>query len=94
MNALTPETATTTHYFWSYATDAKPITRARSDAAFRELAIAFHQDWEVFERQQSNWDDRPTIDTVQDAGSIAARQIIERMAAEQRPHTASIATCP
>jgi vanillate O-demethylase monooxygenase subunit len=86
LNALTPETETTTHYFWSYAIDAKPITPARTDAAFRELLTAFHQDWEVFEMVQSNWDDRPTIDTIQDAGSIAARQIIERMAGEQRGH--------
>jgi vanillate O-demethylase monooxygenase subunit len=84
LNALTPETETTTHYFWSYATDAKPITPERTDAAFRELATAFHQDWEVFELQQANVDDRPVIDTIQDAGSIAARQIIERIVAEQR----------
>jgi hypothetical protein len=48
------------------------------------MVTAFHQDWEVFELQQANWDDRPTIDTIQDAGSIAARQIIDRIAAEQR----------
>ena len=28
-------------------------------------------------------DDRPVIDTIQDAGAIAARQIINRIAAEQ-----------
>ena len=51
---------------------------------YRQIVTAFHQDWEVFEMQQANWDDRPTIDTIQDAGSIAARQIITRIAAEQR----------
>jgi phenylpropionate dioxygenase-like ring-hydroxylating dioxygenase large terminal subunit len=83
LNALTPETETTTHYFWSHATDTKPITPERTDAVFRQIVTAFHQDWEVFERQQANWDDRPTIDTVQDAGSIAARQIIAAISAEQ-----------
>jgi vanillate O-demethylase monooxygenase subunit len=77
LNALTPETETTTHYFWT-------ISAENIDEMFRQMVTAFHQDWEVFELQQANWDDRPTIDTIQDAGSIAARQIIDRIAAEQR----------
>jgi vanillate O-demethylase monooxygenase subunit len=84
LNALTPETETTTHYFWSHAHDTKPITPESTDRVFQQIVTAFHQDWEVFEMQQANWDDRPTIDTIQDAGSIAARQIIDRIAAEQR----------
>jgi vanillate O-demethylase monooxygenase subunit len=84
LNAITPETETTTHYFWSQAHDLKPITPEKTDMIYRQIVTAFHQDWEVFELQQSNWDDRPVIDTIQDAGAIAARQIIDRLAAEER----------
>jgi vanillate O-demethylase monooxygenase subunit len=83
LNAITPETETTTHYFWSQAHDLKPITPEKTDMIYRQIVTAFHQDWEVFEAQQANWDDRPTVDTIQDAGAIAARQIIDRIAAEQ-----------
>ena len=83
LNAITPETETTCHYFWSHAHDAKPITDQTTLALFGQILTAFHQDWEVFELQQENWDDRPVIDTIQDAGAIAARQIIDRIAAEQ-----------
>ena len=36
-----------------------------------------------FELQQANRDDYPVIDTIQDAGAIAARRIIARIAAER-----------
>jgi vanillate O-demethylase monooxygenase subunit len=84
LNAVTPETETTTHYFWSQAHDLKPITPEKTDAIYRQIVTAFHQDWEVFELQQANWDDRPTIDTIQDAGAIAARKMIDQRIAEER----------
>jgi len=83
LNAITPETDTTCHYFWSHAYDTKPITDETTDALYRQILTAFREDWEVFEMQQANWDDRPVIDTIQDAGPLAARQITERIAAEQ-----------
>ena len=55
-----------------------------TELSFQQIYKAFHQDWEVFDMQEKNWDDRPTIDTNQDAGSIAARAIMDRdIAAEQ-----------
>ena len=41
--------------------------------------------------QQDNWDDRPVIDINADAGPIAARQLIERMIAEENQATAAAA---
>ena len=67
----------------SYVRDSKPITEATTDALFRQIRTAFRQDWEVFELQQANRDDYPVIDTIQDAGAIAARRIIARIAAER-----------
>lgn len=91
LNFVTPETDTTTHYFWSnaYQVKGKPITEEFTDMQFKQIHQAFHQDWEVFNIQQENWDDAPVIDTNQDAGAIAARAMIDRdTAAEQGAGTA------
>ncbi len=38
----------------------------------------------MFNKQQQNWDDRPVIDTIQDASSIAARKLIDKWVAEEQ----------
>ena len=91
LNAVTPETETTCHYFWSQSHDVQPITDELTHTIFNQILTAFKQDWEVFEMQQDNWDDRPVIDTIQDAGAIAARQIIDRLMAEEKGQGASVA---
>jgi vanillate O-demethylase monooxygenase subunit len=86
LNFVTPETATTCHYFWSnaYQVQGKPINPEMTELSFKQIFAAFHQDWELFNMQQKNWDDRPVIDTNQDAGPIAARVLIDRKIAEER----------
>ncbi len=83
LNAITPETENSCHYFWSQSHDVQPITDELNDRIFNQILTAFRQDWEVFELQQDNWDGDRTIDTIQDAGAIAARQLIDRLAAEE-----------
>jgi len=62
----------------------KPVDPEMTELSFQQIFQAFHQDWEVFDLQEKNWDDRPTIDTNQDAGAIAARAMMDRdIAAEQ-----------
>ncbi len=41
--------------------------------------------------QQANWDDRAVIDINADAGPIAARQLIDRLLAEEGQATAAAA---
>ena len=86
LNFVTPETENTTHYFWSnaYQVQGQPVSEEMTELSYRQIFTAFHQDWEVFNKQQENWDDKPTIDTVQDAGSIAARAMIDRKIAEEQ----------
>ncbi len=86
LNFVTPETENTTHYFWSnaYQIQGKPVTEEMTELSYKQIFTAFHQDWEVFNKQQENWDDRPTVDTIQDAGSIAARAIIDRKVADEQ----------
>ena len=86
LNFVTPETENSTHYFWSnaYKVPGKAPDPEITELSFQQIFKAFHQDWEVFDLQQENWDDRPVIDTNQDAGSVAARAMMDRdIAAEQ-----------
>ena len=92
LNFVTPETETSTHYFWSnaYQVAGQPIREEITELSYRQIHQAFHQDWDVFNIQQANWDDRPVIDTNQDAGSIAARALIDRrIAGEQGAQAAA-----
>ena len=85
LHAITPETETTCHYFWSIAHDVAPLAQETTDLLFNDTAIAFHEDWEVFELQQENWDDRPVFDIRVDSGPIQARKLVENLLAEQEP---------
>jgi len=87
LNAITPETETTTHYFWSQAQDIQPESAEFTDMFYNQIRTAFQQDWEVFEMQQANWDDRPVWSTQSDLGPIAARKLIDRVLARQRSTT-------
>lgn len=86
-HGITPETPTTTHYFWSIATDA--IHDGIPEQIFQQTADTFREDQEVLELQQvrmSAEPDRPLLDIVSDIGSRQARQVIRRlMKAERNP---------
>ncbi|MBM3487823.1 MAG: aromatic ring-hydroxylating dioxygenase subunit alpha [Alphaproteobacteria bacterium] len=90
LNLITPESETTTHYFWGQAHDVKPVTAERTEAIFQEIYKAFMQDWEVFELQQTTIDRdpaSPTVDINADAGPIACRQLLERLVADENRTT-------
>ena len=85
MHALTPETATTTHYFWAQARDYR-IDSAEVDAfTHNALSIAFMEDVvaveaveEVYrtDRTENFWE----MNVDADAGSLKMRRIIRDMA--------------
>ena len=86
LNAVTPESATTCHYFWAIAQDRAPGDSSATEAIFQEIHRTFMEDWEVLETQQ-RWNEltagRPTVNIHSDAGPIHARRIIDRMLAEE-----------
>ena len=57
LNFVTPETESSTHYFWSnaYQVPGKPIEPDFVEMQYKQIWQAFHQDWEVFDLQQENW---------------------------------------
>jgi vanillate O-demethylase monooxygenase subunit len=95
LNAMTPETEATTHYFWAQAHDFEPHNPEMTDKVFQQIKTAFLQDVEVFTRQQRNIEldpEAPTIDINADSGGIQARRIVARLYAEEQAAKAAQAT--
>jgi phenylpropionate dioxygenase-like ring-hydroxylating dioxygenase large terminal subunit len=86
LNAVTPESEHTTHYFWAQAHDFTPHDSAITDRLFGEIEATFSEDWAILEAQQRAIDREPAapvIDIRADAGPLQARRIIERMYASE-----------
>ncbi|HEY5790764.1 MAG TPA: aromatic ring-hydroxylating dioxygenase subunit alpha [Gammaproteobacteria bacterium] len=87
LNAITPESATTTHYFWSGANGYRVGEPGITEAHFDELARTFLEDKEVLEDQQRRLADdpqRPWVNIHGDLAGIYARRIVERLRNEER----------
>jgi len=52
INAMTPETETTTHYFWGISQDRNPKDTDATEAIFREIQNTMKEDVEVFADEQ------------------------------------------
>ena len=87
LNAITPETETTSHYFWGQAHDWDVRNSALTDMLVEQITTAFREDVAVFEAQQANMTmlaDAPQIEISADAGLIQARRILERIHREEQ----------
>ena len=89
LNAITPETATTTHYFWAQAHNFAIDDPSVSELIFRQVHTAFMEDLAVIEAQQNTMraygDALPEpVDLNQDAGGIQARRIVANILAAER----------
>ncbi|CAG2145253.1 aromatic ring-hydroxylating dioxygenase subunit alpha [Cupriavidus numazuensis] len=87
LNLQTPETATTTHYFWSGARTCGPERHEETKASLmRSLPITFGEDKVVVEAQQLSMDaspDGPLVMIASDAGLVHARRIVADMLARE-----------
>ena len=88
LNALTPETETSTHYFWAQAHMFRIDDPTVTELLFRQVHTAFLEDLAVLQKQQGNIDafadDLPRqVDFNQDAGTIQARQVVDRLLAAE-----------
>ncbi len=82
LNAITPETQTTSHYFWGQAHDFDTKNAETTARVFEQIQTAFFEDVEVLNAQQRNMDAfaaAPQIDIAADAGTIQARRILDRL---------------
>jgi phenylpropionate dioxygenase-like ring-hydroxylating dioxygenase large terminal subunit len=86
LNAITPETETTSHYFWAQAHNFEPHNAAMTEQVFEQIKTAFLEDVAVFTAQQraiSLRPDAPQVDINADAGGMQARRIVDRLYREE-----------
>ena len=86
LNAITPETDKTTHYFWAQAHNFKTDKPWMTELLFRNVHTAFMEDLDIIQAQQENIDSRPDaprVDMNHDGGGIAARRMLEELIAGQ-----------
>jgi vanillate O-demethylase monooxygenase subunit len=95
LNAMTPETETTTHYFWGQAHDFEPHNKDMTERVFAQIKTAFLEDVSVFTAQQENISlapGAPQIDINADSGGIQARRIVAKLYAEEQAAVAARST--
>jgi vanillate O-demethylase monooxygenase subunit len=96
LNAITPETETTTHYFWAQAHDFAIDDPSVTELLFRQVRTAFFEDLGIIKSQQRNLTDfgdhlPQQIDFKQDAGAVQARRIVDAIMTEERAGRAKAA---
>jgi len=87
LNAITPETEATSHYFWGQAHDWDVGNTALTDMLLGQITTAFLEDVAVFEAQQRNMTmmpNAPQIEINADSGVMQARRILERIYREEQ----------
>ncbi len=83
---MTPETETTTHYFWLFARNYRLDDDGLSARLHKGIAETFHEDVDVVEAQQrsiSARPDAPRIDVNADAPTVQMRRLMERLITEE-----------
>ncbi len=83
LNAVTPETDASAHFFWAQAQDFAGDDPSLSELDFALVHKAFEEDLAVIAGQQENLDldpAAPRLDLAADRAGIQARRMIERMA--------------
>jgi phenylpropionate dioxygenase-like ring-hydroxylating dioxygenase large terminal subunit len=82
LNAITPETETTTHYFWSQAHDFNVENPEVTELVYQQVHAAFSEDVSVFAAQQALINRNPAATRMNlsgDAGGLAAINIIDQL---------------
>ena len=87
LNAVTPETEKTSHYFWAQAQNFAKEDPSIAELDFQLVHTAFQEDLAMLEGQQQNIDlapDAPRLDLAADRAGIQARRMVERMIRDER----------
>lgn len=81
-HGITPETATTCHYFWTMATNPLSEPEETKRKVIEQTTLTFDEDKQIIEAQYANmcrFGARPMIDIHVDVGPNRARRIVERL---------------
>jgi vanillate O-demethylase monooxygenase subunit len=82
LNAMTPETEHSTHYFWSGAHNFHPTVPAATARLRASLEVTFGEDKVIVESQYASMRANPAAQQVaiaSDAGMVQARRLVEEM---------------
>lgn len=93
LDAITPETERTTHYFWAQAHDFAVNDPETTERVFLQVREAFLEDTAILEAQQKLIDldpGAPIIHLAADAGGVEARRIVERLLKAQNNNTTPV----
>ncbi len=94
INLITPETETSTHYFWGHARNYAIDDAEVHSTIHRDVAATFVEDVAIIEGQQRNLDAKPdtrTVDIGVDSGPLQTRRLIERLHEVERASRAQAA---
>ena len=84
LHVATPETETSTHYFWVMANDGAGLSDQQERLIYERSVEAFNEDILIIEGQQARLDPaRRTIDVTADAGQLATRRLLEGLIADE-----------
>jgi len=86
IDAITPETATSCHYFWASARSYDIDDQAYSDFTRDVVIRAFNEDKDMLEAQQRNLGrgkGPEMVDVNGDNGALQARRLVDRLLAEE-----------
>ena len=86
-HGITPETETSSYYFWSSANGYQQDDPSATEKLFEEIARTFDQDKAVLEAQQQRLTeipDGPLVEIHGDAARIHARRAIDRLLATEQ----------
>ena len=91
LNAITPESEKTAHYFFAQAYNFKLDERWVSDMLRTQVHNIFLEDMAIIRAQQQNMDlgPSPVQNLAQDKAWVAMRQIVQRLVLEEQRHAAA-----
>ena len=89
LNFITPESATSSHYFWGVARQWERADSALTEQIRLDVIVTFDQDKVLLEAQQRELDSDPSLKafpvTIKiDAGPILGRRLVDARLAEER----------
>jgi vanillate O-demethylase monooxygenase subunit len=84
LHLLTPETETTTHYFWAHSRNYSPANDETDKFMLAGMALTLGEDKEILEAQQRSLAQEPgttlpNIGIGLDVASVRARQLLQRL---------------
>lgn len=83
LHVITPETETTSHYFWTNANETS-VGDHQQKLIYEQSVHAFNEDLVILEAQQKRWDEGiATVDLNADAGGLQARRVLDSLLESQ-----------